>query len=146
MDLDLDPERYRLRFTGPAIIAARESRLVRREATVSFIFSLALVVLVFAAAFRRWGAVIWLSLPLAGGVAVTLSGGDMILKLLKWRGLVESSGLSVLAASAAAVLVGLGIDFGIHLYTRALDRRAEGASAEEAVRAAAPEYLARKPP
>ncbi len=121
----LDPESFRLRATGPAVIAAFEAKQLRRETYLSFALSLGLVVLLFALAFRRVGAFLWLTLPLGGAVALALAIGDLTM-----------GPLSFLAASAAVPMVGLGIDFGIHLYTRALERRSDGLSPRQAMAAA----------
>lgn len=111
----IEPGEFRVGFTGPAVIGAHESQVIRGETVRSVVVSLVAVVLLFAVAFRRIGAFLWLGLPLAGVVLVSLVAGDLVF-----------GDLNILAASGAAIVIGLGVDFGIHVYSRTLDRRAEG--------------------
>ncbi|MEM9293718.1 MAG: MMPL family transporter [Acidobacteriota bacterium] len=116
---------YALRFTGAPVINGHEARLLRGETRDSFLLSMVLVVALFAWAFRRPLAALWLTLPLGGAVLTALALGDVLF-----------GSLSLLTASVAALMVGLGIDFGIHIYTRAQDRCRDGLSSDDALASA----------
>ncbi len=83
------------------------------------------VLLLFALAYRRPAALVFIGLPLAIAVLWTLA--------LVPVGLPEYGGrLSAVGGAFAAVLLGLGIDYAVHIYNRFAAERAAGSTPEEA--------------
>lgn len=109
--------------TGGYHLAEESERIVKRDLVVSLTSSGVLAILLLAFAFRlRPLAVLALSLPTLWGTAVGLGLFVAI-----------DPAPSALSFGCAALLVGLGIDFTIHIANEALSRRATGEAAPEAV-------------
>ncbi len=83
------------------------------------------VLLLFALVYRRPLAFVFLGLPLAVPVIWTLALAPLLLPEYGGR-------ISVVGGAFAAVLLGLGIDYAVHLYNRFAAERAAGSSPEEA--------------
>ena len=91
----------------------------------SALTSFAGVLLLFAVTYRRPAALLFIGLPLAVAVLWTLA--------LVPVGLPEYGGrLSAVGGAFAAVLLGLGVDFAVHLYNRFVAERAAGSAPAEA--------------
>ncbi|MBI5491278.1 MAG: MMPL family transporter [Deltaproteobacteria bacterium] len=90
-----------------------------RVATVAASLAMALLILL---AFRRLRALVYVLLPLAAGMIVCLGAAALLL-----------GRLNVLTAFIFAVLMGLGIDFGIHLGRRYHEEREAGREHGEAL-------------
>ena len=88
----------------------------------SFIFSLILVLILFFYVYRRWVTLLFVGLPLFGGIQLTMGIASLTL-----------GSLNILTSACAAILVGLGIDFAVHIYDRYHQERALGADISSAV-------------
>ncbi len=84
--------------------------------------SSAMVLLIVIAAFRTWRAVLVLFVPLLLANLWTLGVAGAAI-----------GSLNTFTSFASAVLFGLGVEFGIHLYARFRELRAQGLDAEEAI-------------
>jgi len=91
---------------------------ILRGAIISFL----LIVGFFAASYRRPGAVIFVGLPLVLPVIWTLALAQVPLYLFGYEGRVSIVGLAF-----CAVLLGLGVDYAIHIYNRYVTERVAGA-------------------
>jgi predicted RND superfamily exporter protein len=109
-------------FTGAHPIAMSEAKTLRFDMQSSFLSSLILVLILFFLVYRRWMTLLFAGLPLFGGIQLTMGMASLIL-----------GSLNILTSAFAAILVGLGIDFSIHLYDRYHHERALGADISSAV-------------
>ncbi len=105
----------RVSWTGAHAIATAEASTLRFDMESSFIVSLILVLLLFLFVYRRWITLLFVGLPLVGGIQLTMGVASLTLK-----------SLNLLTSAFAAILVGLGIDFGLHLYDRYQQERSFG--------------------
>ncbi len=102
-------------FTGAHPIATAEAKTLRFDMQSSFITSLILVLLLFLFVYRRWITILFVGLPLFGGIQLTMGIASLTL-----------GSLNILTSAFAAILVGLGIDFALHLYDRYQQERVSG--------------------
>jgi predicted RND superfamily exporter protein len=108
-------------LTGGHAVAVATRALLERDLVVSGVLSTVLAALVFALTFRRLRALIAVMPPLALGTAWTLGGAALL-----------PHGLSAMSIAFAAVVVGVGVDTGVHVYAALLDGRRQGLSPVEA--------------
>jgi hypothetical protein len=109
-------------FTGAHPIALSEAKTLRFDMQSSFLTSLILVLILFFFAYRRWVTLLFAGLPLLGGIQFTMGIASLTL-----------GSLNILTTAFSAILVGLGIDFSIHLYDRYHHERARGADSPSAI-------------
>jgi uncharacterized protein len=109
-------------LTGAHPIATAESKILRFDMQSSFLSSLILVLILFFYAYRRWITLLFAGLPLFGGIQLTMGIASITL-----------GSLNILTSAFAAILVGLGIDFAVHIYDRYHQERALGADISSAV-------------
>lgn len=109
-------------LTGAHPIAMAESKVLRFDMQSSFISSLILVLILFFYAYRRWVTFLFAGLPLFGGIQLTMGIASITL-----------GSLNILTSAFAAILVGLGIDFAVHIYDRYHQERASGADISSAI-------------
>lgn len=102
-------------FTGAHPIATAEARMLRFDMQSSLVLSLLLVLFLFFSVYRRWVTLLFVGLPLVGGIQLTMGIASLTLR-----------SLNLLTSAFAAILVGLGIDFAVHLYDRYQQERASG--------------------
>ena len=107
---------------GHAISHATEAML-RRDLTLSGTVSILLAALVFLVTFRRARALVAVLPPLALGTVWTTGLAALF-----------TEGLSAIAIAFAAVVVGVGVDTGVHVYAALLDGRRDGLSPAAAAR------------
>jgi predicted RND superfamily exporter protein len=112
----------RVYLTGAHPIATAESKILRFDMQSSFISSLILVLILFFYAYRRWITLLFAGLPLFGGIQLTMGIASITL-----------GSLNILTSAFAAILVGLGIDFAVHIYDRYHQERASGADISSAI-------------
>lgn len=121
---DLDPETdLTIEALGGPLYAARDESAIRRDIERTVTTSALAVTLLLVLAFRG------LRLPLVALASVAVG--------LLWTGGVlgvVSPGLSAVAMGFAAVLVGLGVDYGIHAVARFRQSRTAGLAPPEALR------------
>jgi predicted RND superfamily exporter protein len=104
-----------LDLTGGHVVARQTEAMVRRDLTTSGVVSTVLASLVFVLTFRRVRALVAVLPPLAAGTLWTTA----LAALLYPR-------LSAVATAFAAVVIGVGVDTGVHVYARLLEARRQG--------------------
>ncbi|MFN0010129.1 MAG: MMPL family transporter [Phycisphaerales bacterium] len=116
----------RVHIGGPAAIAAAAARAMRRDALWATGISVALVAVLFAVFYRRWSAALLVGGAACAGMFVGVGSVAVFL-----------DEVSPVGAMVAALLVGLGTDYGIHFLSHYDGARAAGhGSAEAAARTA----------
>ncbi len=107
----LRPDGVDLGHTGPYAIADFSANATKHDMIVSMVVSMVLLSLLFLVVYRDFR-----TLP---AILATVNGGGLVA-----FGLYAAGGgqLSPVTAVCGAVLAGLGIDYGIHLITKANDR------------------------
>ncbi len=110
-----------VRYGGNYKIAVDEATLIRRDVRFNLFFSLFAVSALYWLCYRRFAALLYSSLPLLIGQALTFGLCFFVLGVLN-------------AASAAftALLMGLGTDFVIVVYARYVEERQRGKTLAEA--------------
>ncbi|MHC4601476.1 MAG: efflux RND transporter permease subunit, partial [Planctomycetota bacterium] len=119
-------DRLRVGVTGGYPVAVENERSVKRNLIVSCVGAFAGVLLLFMVVFRSLRVNVTVGLPLAVGVSGAFGAAAVALGFR----------MTAVAAAFGAILVGLGIDFPIHLYHRFRQETASGRGSEEAVRRA----------
>jgi len=112
----------RISFVGPHTMTVGKAGVMQQDLLVSFLSSLAIVLALFYLAYRRWSTLLFVGFPLLVGVQLTLGAAALFI-----------GGLNLITVSFAAIIVGLGIDFAIHLYQRYHHERASGKKPNDAV-------------
>jgi predicted RND superfamily exporter protein len=113
--------RVRFDLTGGHVIATQTEALVRSDLQKSGAASLALASVVFVLVFRRPRALVAVLPPLAAGTLWTTALASLVY-----------TSLSAIATAFAAVVVGVGVDTGVHVYGRLLEARRDGLSPRDA--------------
>lgn len=128
----LEPVRSRrpdvsIEVTGGHAIAAATEDMIRRDLQWSGAVSTLLASIAFALTFRRLRALLAVLPPLALGTLWSAAAGGMVFRQL-----------SAISAAFVAVVVGVGVDTGVHVYAALLEARrsglAPGAAATAAIR------------
>lgn len=114
-----------LGLTGGHAIAAATEEMLTRDLTVSGSLSMLLASALFALTFRRLRALLAVMPPLVIGTVWTAGLATLF-----------PGGLSAIAVAFMSVVVGVGVDTGVHVYAALLDARREGYSPGEAARIA----------
>jgi uncharacterized protein len=112
-----------IELTGGHAIAAATASMLKRDLAVSGTLSLVLASVVFVATFRRGRALVAVLPPLILGTLWTTGLAAL-----------APSGLSAMAIAFAAVVVGVGVDTGVHVYAALLRGRRAGLLPHEAAR------------
>ncbi|RMG16192.1 MAG: hypothetical protein D6729_11200 [Deltaproteobacteria bacterium] len=112
----------RVRLTGNYVIRVEENRVMlsdlNRASWLALVLSVGLVTLWT----RRWISILLVGLPLVCGVAWTFGLTALLV-----------GEINIVTGFLAAILVGLGIDFGIHLLMRFGEERRHGKTVDEAL-------------
>lgn len=106
---------------GPAI-AVSDEKQIKRDMQITIVTSVLGILLFFQLAFRHWFTSFIVIIPLGMGILYTLGFASITL-----------GRLNMLSSIFAVILVGLGIDFAIHLFHRYLVERQSGLSPNEAL-------------
>jgi predicted RND superfamily exporter protein len=106
-----------LRFGGNPAALTEESGLLKRTVVINGVASFFAVVLLYWVCYRRFAALLYSSLPLIVGQAMTFAIAAIVL-----------GSLNSASASLPALLMGLGTDFTILMYARYVEERQAGAS------------------
>jgi predicted RND superfamily exporter protein len=112
-------------LAGGHAIAWATERMLRRDLEISGMLSAILASLAFVVTFRRARALAAVLPPLALGTLWTTGIAALL-----------PAGLSAVAVAFAAVVVGVGVDTGVHVYSALLDARRAGHAPAEAARRA----------
>ncbi len=118
---ELNTTGLRIEPAGFAAIATASSRTIRNDSVVSSLASVTLLYALFLLFYRRWTA----ALVIGGVAAVGMLAGIGTLALVIHQ-------VSPLAAMIAALLAGLGTDYGIHFLSHYDGYRAQGLTSVEA--------------
>jgi predicted RND superfamily exporter protein len=102
-------------LAGGHAIAWATERMLRRDLEVSGTLSAVLASVAFVATFRRARALVAVLPPLAIGTVWTTGLAALM-----------PAGIHVLAVAFAAVVVGVGVDTGVHVYAAVLEARRAG--------------------
>jgi predicted RND superfamily exporter protein len=111
--------------TGGYAIAESENRLLKHDLLWCFATSLVFVLAIFALGFRRLGALFYIGLPLVASVTWTLAAAFLAF-----------GHISMMSGGFAAILVGLSVDFAIHIYNSYVSERARGVDVRAAIEGA----------
>jgi predicted RND superfamily exporter protein len=106
-----------LRLGGNPAVLTEEAGLLRRTVAVNGVVSFVAVVLLYWVCYRRFAALLYSSVPLIVGQAMTFAVAVIVL-----------GSLNSASASLPALLMGLGTDFTIVMYARYVEERQAGAS------------------
>lgn len=117
--------RLEIGLTGGHAIAAATEAMLTRDLQVSGSLSMILASLVFALLFRRVRALVAVLPPLALGTIWTAGLATLF-----------PGGLSAIAVAFMSVVVGVGVDSGVHVYAALLEARRSGLDPRAAARAA----------
>jgi predicted RND superfamily exporter protein len=111
----------RIEPAGFAAIATASSRVIRSDSVVSSMVSVGLLYVLFLLFYRRWSA----ALVIGGVAAIGMLAGIGVLALFMHQ-------VSPLAAMIAALLAGLGTDYGIHFLSHYDGYREQGLGSVDA--------------
>ena len=106
-----------IRFGGNPAALTEESALLKRTVVINGVVSFVAIVLLYWICYRRFAALLYSSLPLILGQAMTFAVAAIVL-----------GSLNSASASLPALLMGLGTDFTILMYARYVEERQGGAS------------------
>ncbi len=114
-----------LGITGGHAIAAATEDMLTRDLSISGTAAMVLASTVFALIFKRLRALLAVMPPLMLGTIWTAGFATLL-----------PGGLSAIAVAFMSVVVGVGVDTGVHVYAALLEARRDGHSPEEAARIA----------
>ncbi len=115
----------RLGLTGGHAIAAATEAMLRGDFATSGVLSMVLASLAFVLTFRRLRALLAVMPPLVLGSLWTAALASLL-----------PGGLSAIAVAFMSVVVGVGVDTGVHVYGALLEGRRNGLSSNDAALAA----------
>jgi hypothetical protein len=107
------------------VLIAEEQVTLQSELPVSGLVSLLGCLLLFTVAYRSWFSTLVVMLPLIVGITWTLALTALLI-----------GSLNLLTSPMAIIIIGMGIDFSVHLFTRAREERRLGKSPSDAIEAA----------
>jgi predicted RND superfamily exporter protein len=114
-------------IAGAYAMSQHMTGLIGRGVLLGAAVSFLLIVSVFVLAYRRPAAFFFIGVPLAVPVVWTLALSQVPLRLFGYEGRASMIGLAF-----CAVLLGLGVDYAIHIYNRYVSERNDGADPEAA--------------
>lgn len=107
---------------GPYVETLYGTRAARREILPSFVMTWVGLIVLFSAVHRSLETLLLLAIPLLAGIAVTFGIASVL-----------TGHLTVVTVGFAAMLAGLGVDFGIHLVERVGEESRSGATLRESI-------------
>jgi uncharacterized protein len=116
------PEPPEVSYGGGYVIALEDNNLIRQDMTRNGPLSFLVIVALYAFCYRRFGAILYSSVPLLVGQFLTLAVAYLCL------GHINSA-----TTGFWAMLMGLGTDFTIVMYARYVEERQAGRTLEEAL-------------
>ncbi len=120
--IEKDHPGFRYGLTGMHVVGRDEMVSTEKDSTLAMILGLALVLIILISAFRMWTAPLLAAIPLIVGIIWDMG--------LAW---LTIGRLNLLTIFTAAILIGLGIDFSVHILSGYTEARSDDCSAEEAV-------------
>jgi hopanoid biosynthesis associated RND transporter like protein HpnN len=112
-------------LTGEPVLEVDEMRQSQRDTLQATVVSLALVALIFIYGYQETGRPLKATLCLVVGLGYTMGFTTLVI-----------GHLNILTITFAPMLIGLGIDFGVHLITRYEEELRHGRTEEQALRRA----------
>ena len=112
-------------ITGVPVMVAEERSGLKRDLQVTGTVSFVGCLLIFLIAYRSLRGTMVVFLPLAAGIAWALALAALLI-----------GSLNIISSSFAVILIGMGIDFSVHLFTRVRDERKDGTDGPEGARRA----------
>ncbi|MBI4661897.1 MAG: MMPL family transporter [Verrucomicrobia bacterium] len=109
-------------ITGESVLEFDEMRQSQRDSVVASVFSLVMVALIFGCAYRETGRPVKATVCLVVGLVYTMGYTTLAV-----------GHLNILTVTFLPMLIGLAIDFGIHLITRYEEELRRGQSVREAL-------------
>lgn len=109
-------------ITGEAVLEYDEMRQSQRDSIIATVIALGLVALVFVYAYRETGRPLKATLALVAGLIYTLGYTTLAV-----------GHLNILTVTFVPILVGLAIDFGVHLITRYEEELRHGKAEEQSM-------------
>ncbi len=116
-----NPLEIRTLYTGRYAIAVDEAGLIRQDIKFNLLFSLFAVCALYWICYRRFAALLYSSVPLLVGQAMTFGLAFFVLR-----------SLNASSSAFTALLMGLGTDFVIVMYARYVEERRLGRTLAEA--------------
>lgn len=110
-----------VRYSGHYAIAVDEAVLIRQDVRRNLLLSLFAVSVLYWVCYRRFAALLYSSVPLLVGQAMTFGVAYFVLR-----------SLNASSSAFTALLMGLGTDFVIVMYARYVEERRQGRSLAEA--------------
>jgi predicted RND superfamily exporter protein len=111
-----------VQYTGSYPIVLEKATGLRLDMQSSMLTAFVLVLALFFFAYRRAITLLFVGFPLMVGVQITLAMAALLI-----------GRLNILTSAFAAILIGLGIDFAIHLYDRYHSERSLGLNLQQAL-------------
>ena len=111
-----------INFAGNHIESYNNSVIVKKDLLSTVMISFIMVIGLFMLAFRRMSALFVVGLPLLIGLIWTLGITAFAI-----------GHLSIITFSFAAILIGLGVDFAVHIYNRFCEEMLKGKSPEKSI-------------
>lgn len=109
-------------ITGMHVVARDETVSVTEDSQVTTLLAVVLILALLYVAFRAFSAPILTFLPLLFGIIWDIG----IIRLLVGR-------LNMITVFSAAMIIGLGVDYAIHLYSAYTEHRSEGCNKSKAM-------------
>lgn len=114
---------FRVSYTGGYPIAVTDEAVTRRDVQLTLATSFVGVLLLFGFAFKTPRIVVYVGLPLLASLTWTVAFAALCFQHL-----------NILSAVFTCVLIGLGIDFGVHIANRYFDPQLAGREPAERLR------------
>jgi predicted RND superfamily exporter protein len=111
----------KVRYSGNYAVAMDEARMIRQDVKFNLFVSLFAVSALYWLCYRRFAALLYSSIPLLIGQALTFALAYFVL-----------GGLNASSAAFTALLMGLGTDFVIVIYARYVEERQKGRTLAQA--------------
>ena len=109
-------------FTGDIENEAAEERAIGADMVYPSILAIVLICVLFAFSFSRWRSMVFALIALVAGIVLDLGFAALTIR-----------NLNMITSSFGVLLVGLGIDFGIHIASRYDDEAVGGLAPEAAM-------------
>ena len=111
-----------IRATGMHIVARDEMASVESDSYLATLISVILILAVLYFAFRAWTAPVFAVTPLLFGIVWAMGIAGVVI-----------GRLNMMTVFAVAMLLGLGVDYAIHMYSSYTERRSKGIDKDEAI-------------
>lgn len=112
----------KIQATGMHIVARDETASIQSDSSLTTVMAIVMILLLLYFAFRSLSAPILTFVPLIIGIVWTVGMTQVVV-----------GRLNMMTAFSAAMLLGLGIDYAIHMYSSYTERRANGLEKEAAL-------------